>query len=78
MNEWHTTEVNIKEGVGVLLFKLKDGIGKRSNDCKLAMNKFRGEIGRRLLIHPRGMFMELSDKEGRDWVIHFGKGSSHK
>lgn len=67
MNEWHTTEVNIKEGE--LLFKLKDGIGKRSNDCKLAMNKFRGEIGRRLLTCPRSMFQELSDKEGGDWVI---------
>lgn len=69
MNEWHTTEVNIKEGVGVLLFKLKDGIGKRSNDCKLVMNKFRGEIGRMLLIHLRSMFLELSDKEWRGWVV---------
>lgn len=44
-------EVNIKEEE--LLLKLKDGIGTRSNDSKLAMNKFRGEIGRRPLIHPR-------------------------
>lgn len=82
MNEWHTTEVNIKEGV--LLFQLKDVIGKRSNECKLAMNKFRGEIGRRFLICPQNVFLELSDKEGRDGVIetvffsnviYFGKGS---
>lgn len=35
-------EVNIKEEE--LLFKLKDGIGIRSNDYILAMNKFREEI----------------------------------
>lgn len=55
MNEWHAMEVNIKEEE--LLFKLKDGIGTRSNDYKFAMNKFRGEVGRRLLI-----FLELCDK----------------
>lgn len=53
-------EVNIKEEE--LLFKLKGGIGTRSNDYKLAMNKFRGEVGRRLLTHPRSIFLELSDK----------------
>lgn len=57
-------EVNIKEEE--LLFKLKDGIGTRSNDYKLSMNKFRGEIGRRLLIHPRSTFLEPSDKGGGD------------
>lgn len=57
-------EVNIKEEE--LLFKLKDGIGTRSNDYKLAMNKFRGEIGRRLLIHPRSTFLEPSYKGGGD------------
>lgn len=57
-------EVNIKEEE--LLFKLKDGIGTRSNDYKLAMNKFRGETGRRLLLQPRSMFLELSDKWGGD------------
>lgn len=67
MNEWHTTEVNIKEEE--LLFKLKDDIGTRSSDYTLAMNKFRGNIGKRLLICPRSTFLELSDKEGGDWVI---------
>lgn len=57
-------EVNIKEEE--LLFKLKDGIGTRSSDCKLAMNKFRGNIGRRLLICSRSTFLELSDEEGED------------
>lgn len=67
MNEWHTVEVNIKEEE--LLSKLKDGIGTRSNDYKLAMNKFREEIGRRVLIHPRSTFLKLSDKgEGNQMV----------
>lgn len=62
MNEWHTVEVNIKEEE--LLFKLKDGIGTRSNDYKLAVNKFREEIGRWLLICPRSTLLEFLDKRG--------------
>lgn len=67
MNEWHTVEVNIKEEE--LLSKLKDGIGTRSNDYKLAMNKFREEIGRQVLIHPRSMFLKLSDKGERNQTV---------
>lgn len=67
MNEWHTVEVNIKEEE--LLSKLKDGIGTRSKYYKLAMNKFREEIGRQVLIHPRSTFLKLSDKGERNQIV---------